>query len=64
MHRNLEVSVVVFPIEHFVVIVLGGALDPLVLGLDEPVPLRPAWVLLFHVPLFVGVSLLEPYQLV
>lgn len=60
----MEGSVIIFPVEHLVVVVFSGAFDPLVLRLDEPVPLRPARILLFHVPLLIRVSLLEPYQLV
>ena len=57
-------SVIIFPVEHFVVVILCGALDSFVLGFNESVPFGPAWILLFEISLFIGVPLLIADKLI
>jgi len=53
------------PIEHFSpFVILLHILDPPVLRNNEPVPIRPIWVLHLHISILIGISLLETYQFV
>ena len=57
-------SIIILPIQHLIIIILGRTLNPLILGLDKLIPLSPVRVLLLEGTLFVGVPLFKAHEFV